>query len=148
MKHQVQNDKDDNADEAPPKPAPRSLDRRTFLKGALATAPLLLAGPTLWLPRKTQAASASNLGPSTTTEQYLVPRIDGVKFVSILTVGDNIGGYRMVGIPDGLGAFNSDRGNFTLLMNHEITTTSPGAVRAHGSNGAFVSRWTIDRRTL
>lgn len=148
MKHQVQNDNDDNADEAPPKPAPRSLDRRTFLKGARATAPLLLAGPTLWLPRKTQAATASNLGPSTTTEPYLVPSIDGVKFISILTVGDAIGNYRMVGIPDGLGAFNSGKGIFTLLMNHETTAARPGIIRAHGSNGAFVSKWTIDRKTL
>lgn len=124
------------------------LARRSFLKGALLTAPLIIAGPTLLLPKKTQAAPKSTLGPSTTTEPYLVPSVPGAKFVSILTVGDSIDGYRMVGIPDGLGAFNSHRGNFTLLMNHEITTTSPGAVRAHGSNGAFVSRWTIDRRTL
>jgi hypothetical protein len=56
------------------------------------------------LPRKTQAAPKSTLGPSTTTEPYLVPNVPGVKFTSILTVGDNIDGYRMVGIPDGLGA--------------------------------------------
>jgi hypothetical protein len=148
MKHQVQNDNDDSLESAPAKPALRTLDRRTFLKGALATAPLLLAGPTLWLPRKTQAASSSPLGPSTTTEPYLVPSIDGVKFVSILTVGDAIGNYRMVGIPDGLGAFNSGNGNLTLLMNHEITVGRPGITRAHGSAGAFVSKWTIDRKTL
>src|SRR6267142_6064212 len=148
MKHQVQNDNDDNADEAPPKPAPRTLDRRTFLKGALATAPLLIAGPTLLLPRKTQAAPEGNMGPSTTTEPYLVPSVPGVKFISILTVGDAIGNYRMVGIPDGLGVFNSGKGIFTLLMNHEITAARPGIIRAHGSNGAFVSKWTIDRKTL
>jgi hypothetical protein len=33
-------------------------------------------------------------------------------------------------------------------MNHEITVGLPGIIRAHGSNGAFVSRWTIDRDTL
>ena len=123
----------------------RPISRRTLLKGALASAPLLIS-PTLLLPRK--ASAASNIGPSTTTEPYLVPSIPGVKFVSILTVGDNIGGYRLVGIPDGLGAFLSGRGLFTLLVNHEITTTTPGIARAHGSNGAFVSRWTIDQRTL
>jgi hypothetical protein len=32
-------------------------------------------------------------------------------------------------------------------MNHELTATV-GITRAHGSKGAFVSRWTIDRRTL
>ena len=54
----------------------------------------------------------------------------------------------MVGIPDGLGAFRSGHREFTLLMNHEITAGAPGIVRAHGSNGAFVSRWTIDSETL
>jgi len=83
----------------------RGIDRRSVLKGALATAPLLLVGPSLVRPR--QARAASNMGPSTTTEPYLVPSIAGVRTVSILTVGDSIGGYRMVGIPDGLGAFRT-----------------------------------------
>jgi hypothetical protein len=54
----------------------------------------------------------------------------------------------MVGIPDGLGAFRTGHREFTLLMNHEITAGAPGIVRAHGSNGAFVSRWAIDSETL
>jgi len=33
-------------------------------------------------------------------------------------------------------------------MNHEISANPAGIVRAHGSKGAFVSRWTIDRETL
>ena len=49
----------------------KTLGRRSFLKGALATAPLLLGGSTLLLPRK--ASAATNMGPSTTTEPYLVP---------------------------------------------------------------------------
>jgi hypothetical protein len=53
----------------------------------------------------------------------------------------------MVGIPDGLGAFDSGHGEFTLLMNHELPAGA-GAVRAHGSTGAFVSRWTINAETL
>lgn len=126
------------------------LGRRSFLKGALATAPLLIGAPTLLLPRK--SAAATNIGPSTTIEPYLIPSVPGVKFVSILTVGDEIGGYRMVGIPDGLGAFQSARGQFTLLMNHEINPTgspsNPGIIRKHGSNGAFVSRWIINQQTL
>jgi hypothetical protein len=63
-------------------------------------------------------------------------------------VGDAVGGYRMVGIPDGLGAYNSDGRHFTLLMNHELVATVGGIPRGHGSKGAFVSRWTIDRWTL
>ena len=57
----------------------------------------------------------------------------------------------MVGIPDGLGAFDNGNGTFTVLMNHEIPNSNPalaGAVRAHGANGAFVSEWVIDKTTL
>ena len=122
----------------------RQLGRRSFLKGALATAPLLLGGPSLLKPGR---ALGHGIAPSTTTEPYLLPTIDGVRTIPILTTGDSIRGYRMVGIPDGLGAFNSDRHDFTLIMNHELLATN-GIPRAHGSKGAFVSRWTIDRRTL
>lgn len=122
----------------------RHLGRRSFLKRALATAPLLLVGPSLLPPGRTQA---HGIARSTTTDAYLLPSIPGVRAVAILTVGDSVDGYRMVGIPDGLGAFPSDRHHFTLLMNHELPATS-GMVRAHGSKGAFVSRWTIDRTTL
>ena len=121
--------------------------RRLFLKGALATTPLLFVGPSLLTPPKAAAKQIGH-GPSTTTDPYLVPSIAGVTAVSILTVGDAVGAYRMVGIPDGLGAFRTGHKEFTLLMNHEINAGAPGAVRAHGSNGAFVSRWTIDAETL
>ena len=121
------------------------LDRRSFLKGALATTPLALVGPSLL---RAQPAQAPNIGPSTTTEPYLLPSVAGVATISILTVGDSVAGHRMVGIPDGLGAMRSRGNEFTLLMNHEITAARPGIVRAHGSDGAFVSRWEIDRRTL
>jgi hypothetical protein len=76
-----------------------------------------------------------------------VPTLPGVRTIPILTTGDSIRGYRMVGIPDGLGAFNSDGHDFTLIMNHELLATN-GIARGHGSKGAFVSRWKIDRRTL
>jgi hypothetical protein len=122
----------------------RRLARRTFLKGALATAPLLMVGPSLLRPA---AAKTSDIGPSTETEPYLVPSVPGVRAVSILTTGDTVDRYRMAGIPDGLGAFEGERGTFTLLMNHELPGGS-GIERAHGSKGAFVSRWVIDRRTL
>ena len=125
------------------------MGRRAFLKGALAAAPLLIAGPTILTPRKSSATGlfGNGMGPSTTTEPYLVPSQPGVKFVSVLTAGDVVDGYRMVGIPDGLGLFNSEFGRFTLLMNHELGGTS-GIVRKHGSQGAFVSRWVIDRSSL
>jgi hypothetical protein len=130
-------------------PLSKTLGRRTFLKGALVTAPLFFVGPTLLLPRKTEAAK--KLGPTTAIEAYLVPNVPGVELIPILSVGDSVpgilGNYRMVGIPDGLGAFRSHGNEFTLMMNHELGGTS-GIVRAHGSKGAFVSQWTIDRKSL
>jgi len=110
-----------------------------------------VAGSTVALAPKEARAAATFMSPSTRIDPYLQPSIAGVKTVSILTVGDSVGGYRMVGIPDGLGPFASGHDEFTLLMNHELTATppsGPGVVRAHGSTGAFVSRWTIDARTL
>jgi hypothetical protein len=122
----------------------RPLGRRAFLKGALAATPLALAAPALL---SAKPGPSTGIGPSTSTEPYLLPSIPGVAMVSILTAGDAVAGHPMVGIPDGLGALRHGH-EFTLFMNHEITATRPGIVRAHGSNGAFVSRWTIDRRTL
>jgi len=91
------------------------------------------------------SAMAQNIGPSTTTSPYVIP-VAGtgglVSTTSIFTVGDTIGGYKMVGIPDGLGAIKNDDGTFDLLMNHELGNTA-GVTRAHGSTGAFVSRWNI-----
>ncbi|PTQ53094.1 MAG: Glycerophosphoryl diester phosphodiesterase [Brockia lithotrophica] len=97
-----------------------------------------------------------NRGPSSSKPPYLVPTMDGVEIKSVLTVGDAVPGkdgkpYRMVGIPDGLGAYDNGDGTFTLLMNHEIYLENPGtagAVRAHGAKGAFVSKWVIDKTTL
>jgi hypothetical protein len=144
-KNDESNEHETTAGESITETLSRPVTRRTLIKAALASVPLLIVGPTLLLPRK--AAAAKNFAPSTTTEPYLVPSIPGVELRSILTVGDSVGSYRMVGIPDGLGAFRSHGNEFTLLMNHELGGTA-GIVRAHGSKGAFVSQWTIDRKSL
>lgn len=86
-------------------------------------------------------------GPSSSDAPYLLPAAPGVSTTSLLTVGDSVGGYRMTGLADGLGAFDNGDGTFTVLMNHELTSTA-GVVRAHGATGAFVSRWVIDSATL
>jgi hypothetical protein len=119
--------------------------RRSFLKGVAASPMLLVPSPSLLA---SPDAPTRSIGPSTIHEPYLLPSITGARTVAILTAGDSVKGYRMVGIPDGLGAFRSGQREFTLLMNHEITAAAPGAVRAHGSNGAFVSRWSIDSETF
>jgi hypothetical protein len=102
------------------------------------------------------AFAAQFTGPSSSASPYLVPAIGapaGIDVKSILTVGDSVpnangtGNYRMVGIPDGLGAFDNNDGTFTLMMNHELGATA-GIARAHGQTGAFVSRWTIRKSDL
>lgn len=93
-------------------------------------------------------AQIATTGPSSSQSPYMVGTIPGVNTTSILTVGDSVGGYRMAGIPDGMGAFNEDGlGSFTLLIGHEISG-SLGAVRSHGQTGAFVSRWEINPADL
>jgi hypothetical protein len=71
------------------------------------------------------AVAQTTTGPSSSASPYIVPIVLGVKTTSILTVGDTVNlkpdgvtPYRMVGIPDGLGAFDNGNGTFTLLMNH------------------------------
>jgi hypothetical protein len=86
-------------------------------------------------------------GPSSSQAPYVIPSQAGVITKSILTVGDVVDGYRLVGIPDGLGAYESRPGTFTLLANHELGQTA-GIVRDHGATGAFVSRWVIDQKDL
>src|SRR5262245_19261775 len=92
------------------------------------------------------AAPGAEQGPSSSQSPYLVRTTPGVGTESILTTGDSVGGYRMAGIPDGLGAFDNGDGTFTVLMNHEIPANL-GVVRAHGARGAFVSKWVVDKDT-
>ncbi len=88
-------------------------------------------------------------GPSSSQSPYVVRSVPGVVTKAILSVGDSPAGssYRMVGIPDGLGAFDNGDGTFTLFMNHELGS-SQGEIRAHGARGAFVSKWTIEKDSL
>jgi hypothetical protein len=77
-----------------------------------------------------------------------------VDIISILTVGDSVNAkpnaaepYRMVAIPDGLGAFDNNDGTISVVMNHELGNTA-GGVRLHGARGAFVSQWIIRKSDL
>jgi hypothetical protein len=98
----------------------------------------------------TSASLAANVhagsftGPSSSQSPYVTPTLPSVDVTSILTVGDTVGNYAMVGIPDGLGAYDNGNGTFSVLMNHELGA-AVGAVRAHGSVGAFVSEWVINK---
>lgn len=99
-------------------------------------------------------AGQEQTSDSSSQTPYLVPTRKNVLTRSILTVGDavnyktdGITPYRMVGIPDGLGAFDNGNGTFTVLMNQELTG-SVGIARDHGFKGAFVSKWIIDKDGL
>jgi hypothetical protein len=102
-------------------------------------------------------ADAGNADAGVTSSQtpYVIPTLTpGVITKAILTVGDSANlkpnstvPYQMVGIPDGLGAFDNNDGTFTLLSNHELTA-AVGGVRAHGAKGAFVSKWIIRKSDL
>jgi len=99
------------------------------------------------------AHAGTDTGPSSSQSPYLVPTLPGVTVTSILTVGDSVNArpdgtpYRMVGIPDGLGAYDNDDGTFTVVMNHELGNTV-GVVRAHGGTGAFISKWVVEKGSL
>ncbi len=101
----------------------------------------------------TQAAQPGLVGGVfSSAKPYLLPAAASVKVKAILTAGDAVGTkpdgspYRMVGIPDGTGAFDNGDGTFTYLVNHEIPGS--GIARAHGGKGAFVSKWTIRKADL
>jgi Ca2+-binding RTX toxin-like protein len=94
------------------------------------------------------------IGPSTTTAPYLLGTEPNVTVTSIATVGDVLGTksdgitpYRLVGIPDGAGAYDNGDGTITVLINHELRP-DVGVVREHGATGAFVSRLVIDKSSL
>ncbi len=111
---------------------------RSFLVAAAATVSL--------------SAQSTFTGPSSSQSSYLTPTTPGWSATALLTVGDAIGGYQMVGIPDGLGAYSNGDGTMTVLANHEIgnnftTGVLQGAIRAHGAAGGFVSKWVINTST-
>jgi secreted PhoX family phosphatase len=85
--------------------------------------------------------------PSSSQTPYLTPVLKDVVFNSLLTAGDSVANYRMAGTPDGTGVFDNGDGTFTLLVNHEFTSNA-GVQRAHGSTGAFISKWIINKNNL
>lgn len=111
----------------------------------------LIASVTV-LATGTAGALTGGTGPNSSQSPYLVPVAGGVQAQSILTAGDVVprlprgGPYRMVGIPDGAGAFDNGNGTYTLLVNHELPANA-GVVREHGTTGAFVSKWMIAKHT-
>lgn len=92
--------------------------------------------------------SLKTQGPSSTDESYLTLTEPG-RAISILSAGDDGGGLRLAGMADGSGGYVSpdDPRKMILLINHEVSYFA-GIQRKHGTTGAFVSRFVVDRRTL
>ena len=89
---------------------------------------------------------------STSIKAYVAPVGPEYEVKALFSVGDTVpwsggsGQYRMVGIPDGLGAHPNGDGTTTLYMNSEFpaATLSEPLVGGAKNRGAIVSLWTLD----
>jgi hypothetical protein len=99
-------------------------------------------------------ALAGGASAATSVKPYVEPVGDDYEITPLFSVDDKVpllGGepgqqYRMVGIPDGLGAHANGDGTSTLFMNHELpfaTLSEPG-VGGPKNRGAIVSKWILD----
>ena len=95
----------------------------------------------------------------TNVKDYVVPVGGEYEVDALFSVNDKVPeasnpglSYRMVGIPDGLGAMPNGDGTSTLFMNHELgyAAISSPVVDGVGNpvgpayRGAIVSKWTLD----
>lgn len=100
------------------------------------------------------AALAAAALATTSIKPYAVPIGSEYTVTPLFSVDDKVpllgGGpgqqYRMVGIPDGLGARPNGDGTSTLFMNHELNFSSQSEPVVGGptNRGAIVSRWILD----
>jgi hypothetical protein len=83
------------------------------------------------------------------SQAWLKPISAAWQVKPLMNVGEAVGAknYRMVGIPDGLGALDNGDGTLAIYMNHEIGKDQ-GKNRKHFGRGAFVSHWTLDIASL
>jgi hypothetical protein len=132
-----------------------SITGEAGMRGSRLRVAVLAGGLVVAATAAAVAVAGTFTGPSSSQAPYVIPSQPNVHTVALLTVGDSVQGtdndavpgYQMVGIPDGMGAFDNHNGTFTLLMNHELVGTT-GIVRDHGATGAFVSEWIISKHTL
>src|SRR5262245_39021053 len=84
---------------------------------------------------------------------YVRPVEPTVALTPLLTVGEEVArtsnagqNYRMVVIPDGMGAHATAKGTVRLLLNHELNKDAVSTPVAGGKpvNGAFVSEYLLD----
>ena len=116
------------------------MNRTTLSLGCAATLALASAAT---------AGVVLRTGPSSSATPYVIPTTGSpvLEIVSILTVGDSIGGYQFLGIPDGMGGWDQGDGTMRVFIDHEFTASAASGQRAHQpagvSGGAFISDWTI-----
>lgn len=102
----------------------------------------------------TVAMAGSGLA-ATAVKPYVEPVGSEYEIRALFSVDDKVpllGGapsqqYRMVGIPDGLGAHPNRDGTSTLYMNHELgfSALSEPVVGGPKNRGAIVSQWLLDQ---
>ena len=90
------------------------------------------------------ALAQTTQGPSSSATPYLLPTVDGVQTVSILTAGDTVNGYQFAGTPDGIGLMNNGDGTFTAVVGHEFNTAEGGPRGFGNANGSYLDRLTIN----
>lgn len=107
----------------------------------------LAAAAVVALAAATPAAAATAVKPyveAVGTEYEITPlfSVDD----SVPETSDPTKQYRMVGIPDGLGAHPNGDGTSTVFMNHEFTqaTLSQPVVGGPAYRGTYVSKWILD----
>lgn len=88
-------------------------------------AAVIVAGATLFAAASANASDFS----------YMETVAPGATLKVLATAGDQIQGYTLFGVPDGLGVLN-DGNKLTLLMNHELLLTDPVTAAGKRANGA------------
>jgi len=113
----------------------------------------LLGGTAIAAALAVTVAAATGLA-ATSVKPYVEPVGGHYQIKALFSVDDKVpllGGapgqqYRMIGIPDGLGAHPNGDGTSTLFMNHELgfTALSEPVVGGPKNRGAIVSQWILD----
>ena len=82
---------------------------------------------------------------------YVEPVAPGATLAVIASAADNIGGYVLPGIMDGIGLL-PDGDNLVVIVNHELSATNKVAAAAKriggAATGATISAVNVDRRTM
>jgi hypothetical protein len=109
--------------------------------------------PALVLAFGAAVGAAAAALAATSVKPYAVPLGGEYEVKALLSVDDKVPllgdpskQYRMVGIPDGLGAHPNRGRTSTVYMNHELSSSaqSEPVVGGPKNRGAFVSKWILD----